>query len=219
MGAAPGPHRIDDEADLAAGLEALLALDPSLAGIAAGAGVLPLRRHPASFSELARIITAQQVSLASAAAIQSRLEALIVPFEAATLDRHTDEELGSAGLSRAKIAGFRALAEAVTDGLNLPGLAALPAEEAARKLVAIRGIGPWTAEVFLLFCAGHVDIFPAGDVALRAALHDALDLPERPDVREAAAIARRWAPLRGVAARLMWAHYRVVTGRGTGLPV
>lgn len=219
MGAAPGPHRIDDEADLAAGLEALLALDPSLCGIAAGAGDLPLRRHPATFSELARIITAQQVSLASAAAIQSRLEALVVPFEAATLFRLSDEALGTAGLSRAKIAGFRALAEAVTGGLDLSGLAALPAEDAARKLVAIRGIGPWTAEVFLLFCAGHVDIFPAGDVALRAALHDALDLPERPDVRGAASIARRWAPLRGVAARLMWAHYRVVTGRGTGLPV
>ena len=219
MGAAPDLQRIDNEADLAAGLEALLALDPSLAGIAAGAGALPLRRHPATFAELTRIITAQQVSLASAAAIQSRLEALIVPFEAATLNRLSDEELGSAGLSRAKIASFRAVAAAIEGGLDLSALAELPGEEAARELVAIRGVGPWTAEVFLLFCAGHIDIFPAGDVALRAALHDALGLPERPDVREAAAIARRWAPLRGVAARLMWAHYRVVTGRGTGLPV
>ncbi len=219
MQAAYNPRRIDSEADLDAGLQALIALDPSLAGIAERAVPLPLRRHPATFAELARIVTAQQVSLASAAAIQARLQALVVPFEPATLDGLSDGELGTAGLSRAKIACFRAIADALRGGLDLPELSALPAEEAARRLVAIRGIGPWTAEVFLLFCAGHVDIFPAGDVALRAALHDALGLPERPDVRTAEAIARRWAPLRGVAARLMWAHYRGVTGRGTGVPV
>ena len=213
------PVRIDDEDDLAAGLQALLAIAPDLGRLAAAGDPLPLRRHPATFAELARIVTAQQVSLASAAAIYGRLEALISPFEADTVLRLGDDALGRAGLSRAKIAAFRAVAEAVADGLDLADLTRLPAEDARARLVALRGIGPWTADVFLLFCAGHPDVFPAGDVALQEALRDALALDARPTPRETERLARRWSPWRGVAARLLWAHYRRLTGRGTGLPV
>lgn len=213
------PSRIDDEDDLAAGLGQLLAIAPDLGRLAAAGDPLPLRRHPATFAELARIVTAQQVSLASAAAIYGRLEALISPFDAATVLSLSDDQLGRAGLSRAKIAAFRAVAEAVADGLDLADLTRLPAEDARTRLVSLRGIGPWTADVFLLFCAGHPDVFPAGDVALQEALRDALALEARPSPREAERLARRWSPWRGVAARLLWAHYRRLTGRGTGLPV
>jgi DNA-3-methyladenine glycosylase II len=213
------PVRIDDEDDLAAGLGQLLAIAPDLGRLAAAGDPLPLRRHPATFAELARIVTAQQVSLASAAAIYGRLETLISPFDAATVLRLSDDQLGQAGLSRAKIAAFRAVAQAVDDGLDLADLTRLPAEDARTRLVSLRGIGPWTADVFLLFCAGHPDVFPAGDVALQEALRDALALDVRPSPREAERLARRWSPWRGVAARLLWAHYRRLTGRGTGLPV
>ncbi|WP_249692063.1 DNA-3-methyladenine glycosylase 2 family protein [Stappia sp. WLB 29] len=213
------PSRIDNEDHLAAGLRELLAIAPDLGRLAAAGDPLPLRRHPPTFAELARIVTAQQVSLASAAAIYGRLETLIAPFDAATILRLSDDQLGQAGLSRAKIATFRAIAEAVADGLDLAGLVDLPAEDARARLVSLRGIGPWTADVFLLFCAGHPDVFPAGDVALQEALRDALALDVRPNPREAERLARRWSPWRGVAARLLWAHYRRLTGRGTGLPV
>lgn len=213
------PVRIDDEEDLAAGLGQLLAIAPDLGRLAAAGDPLPLRRHPATFAELARIVTAQQVSLASAAAIYGRLETLISPFDAPTVLRLSDDELGQAGLSRAKIAAFRAVAQAVDDGLDLADLTRLPAEDARTRLVSLRGIGPWTADVFLLFCAGHPDVFPTGDVALQEALRDALALDVRPNPREAERLARRWSPWRGVAARLLWAHYRRLTGRGTGLPV
>lgn len=213
------PARIDDEHDLAAGLRELLAIAPDLGRLAAAGDPLPLRRHPPTFAELARIVTAQQVSLASAAAIYGRLETLIAPFDAETVLRLSDDELGQAGLSRAKIAAFRAVSEAIADGLDLAGLVRLPAEDARARLVSLRGIGPWTADVFLLFCAGHPDVFPAGDVALQEALRDALALDVRPNPREAERLARRWSPWRGVAARLLWAHYRRLTGRGTGLPV
>lgn len=213
------PARIDDEHDLAAGLRELLAIAPDLGRLAAAGDPLPLRRHPPTFAELARIVTAQQVSLASAAAIYGRLETLIAPFDAETVLRLSDDELGQAGLSRAKIAAFRAVSEAIADGLDLAGLIRLPAEDARARLVSLRGIGPWTADVFLLFCAGHPDVFPAGDVALQEALRDALGLDARPGTREAERLARRWSPWRGVAARLLWAHYRRLTGRGTGLPV
>lgn len=213
------PVRIDDEDDLAAGLGQLLTIAPDLGRLAAAGDPLPLRRHPATFAELARIVTAQQVSLASAAAIYGRLEALISPFKAKTVLSLSDDQLGQAGLSRAKIAAFRAVAEAVADGLDLADLTHLPAEDARARLVSLRGIGPWTADVFLLFCAGHPDVFPAGDVALQEALRDALSLDVRPNPREAERLALRWSPWRGVAARLLWAHYRRLTGRGTGLPV
>lgn len=213
------PARIDDDHDLAAGLRELLAIAPDLGRLAAAGDPLPLRRHPPTFAELARIVTAQQVSLASAAAIYGRLETLIAPFDAETVLRLSDDELGQAGLSRAKIAAFRAVSEAIADGLDLAGLIRLPAEDARARLVSLRGIGPWTADVFLLFCAGHPDVFPAGDVALQEALRDALALDVRPNPREAERLARRWSPWRGVAARLLWAHYRRLTGRGTGLPV
>jgi DNA-3-methyladenine glycosylase II len=109
---------------------------------------------------------------------------------------------------------MRALAQAIVrDGFDLLGLGALVAEEAHRALVAIKGIGPWTADVFLLFCLGHPDAFPGGDIALQEAAKLALGLKERPDARRLEEIAERWRPLRGIAARMLWAYYRAARQR------
>ena len=135
---------------------------------------------------MAAIIVAQQVSTASASAIFGRLQARIVPLEAAEIAKATEEDLRACGLSNAKIRALRALAQAIVEGgLDLEGLGALDAEDAHNALVAVKGVGPWTADVFLLFCLGHPDAFPAGDVALQEAAKLALNLKRRPDAAEA----------------------------------
>jgi DNA-3-methyladenine glycosylase II len=214
IGDAGGIH---DERDLARELAALLRLAPELRPVAEAAGPLPLRRHAPDFAGLARIVVGQQVSVASATAINSRLSARFDPLDAPSFARASDADLEGIGLSRAKVATLRGVAVAVENGLDLAGLARAPAGEARSTLLALRGIGPWTADIFLLFCAGHPDIFPAGDAALQEAVRDVLALDRRPSPRELAGLAERWAPHRAVAARLMWAHYRVVLGRGAGV--
>ena len=210
----PGPP-IDDEAILREAAERLRAKDPELIErLVAIGGPPPLRRREAGFSGLAAIIVAQQVSTASAAAIFGRLEARVVPLEAASIAKATEEHLRACGLSNAKIRALRALAEAIVEGgLDLKGLARLDAEDAHKALVAVKGVGPWTADIFLLFCLGHPDAFPAGDLALQEAAKLALNLKRRPDVARLERIAERWRPLRGVAARVLWAYYRGVKAR------
>ncbi len=210
----PGPP-IADEAGLRAGAEALLLKDPEVVGrlIAIG-GPPPLRRREPGFAGLASIVVSQQVSAASASAIFGRLEAAIQPLEAGRLAAASDEALKASGLSAPKIRTLRAVAEAVVAGrLDLAGLAALDAEVAHDALVAVKGIGPWTADIFLLFCLGHPDAFPAGDLALQEAAKLALALEARPNAAELEEIAERWRPWRGVAARLLWAYYRAVKAR------
>jgi DNA-3-methyladenine glycosylase II len=112
-----------------------------------------------------------------------------------------------------------ALSRAVADGLDLTHLCSLPAESAAATLTAVPGVGPWTADVYLLFSAGHPDIFPARDVALQSAVGHALGLATRPDEKSLIAIAESWSPWRGVAARLFWAYYRTMKGREGAPPV
>lgn len=209
---------IETEADIAAGLEALALADPRLVPVIAGAGPVPLRRKPAGFAALAEIILSQMVSKASAAALQSKLEArlgVITPEGVLTLD---DDGARAAGLSRAKTETLRRIAESLTadgavDRLDLHALCALDAREAIGLLTAIKGVGPWTAEVYLLFCAGHPDVFPSGDVALQSAAGHALGLEKRPSARQLASIAEVWSPWRGVAARLLWAHYATTMKR------
>ena len=210
----PGPL-IDCEQALAEATARLLALDPEVVGrLVAVGGAPPLRRRPPGFEGLARIIVSQQVSTASADAIFARLEGGLVPLSAERLIAVDDDALRACGLSAPKMRALRALAQAIAeDGLELSGLGALSAEEAHRALVAVKGIGPWTADIFLLFCLGHPDAFPAGDLALQEAAKLALGLATRPDARKLEAIAERWRPLRGVAARMLWAYYRVARQR------
>jgi len=183
------------------------------------AGDPPLRLRAPGFEGLARIIVGQQVSVASAEAIWSRTFAAVQPFDAATLLALPDEALRSAGLSRPKVRTLRAVAEAVADGLDLAALAT--AEEATVRdaLCGIGGIGPWTADVFALFCMGRADAFAPGDLALQVAAQMAFELAERPDPRQLEALAERWRPWRGVAARMLWAYYKAAKQASSGQPV
>ncbi|RBP07280.1 DNA-3-methyladenine glycosylase II [Roseiarcus fermentans] len=210
----PGPP-IADEASLGAAVEALRAQDPELmARLLAVAGPPPLRRRAPGFAGLAAIVVSQQVSVASARAILGRLEARVAPLDAERLAAVGDEDLRTCGLSAAKIRALRAVARAIADGaLDLDRLAELDAEGAHRALVAITGIGPWTADIFLMFCLGHPDAFAAGDLALQEAARLAFDLEARPDAARLERLAERWRPWRAVAARVLWAYYRAVKAR------
>lgn len=216
---APRPQRIDSAGDIAFALRELLAADARLGPVAAVAGAIPLRREAADFRGLARLVVAQLVSAASARAIWNRLEAAGGAGPEGFL-RLGDEGWKAAGLSRAKAATIAGLARAVAEGrLDPARLVALSGAEAHAALTAFRGIGPWTADTFLMFCAGHPDIFPAGDMALRIAVGEALGLAARPDSRHLAAIAEAWQPWRAVAARLFWAYYGARRTAGAGLPL
>jgi DNA-3-methyladenine glycosylase II len=208
-----GLMRIDTLADIESGLSALIALDPRLAQVAEIAGNVPLRRHPAGFESLAGIIVSQQISKASADAIFGRLKAAVDPLTPARLLEIGESGLVSAGLSRPKQKTFFAVAGACEDGLDLEALCELPAADAIAAMTAMPGIGPWTAEVYLLFCAGHADIFPVGDIALQNAVRHAFRLGARPTPKPLTAIAERWSPHRSVAARLFWAYYANMKGR------
>lgn len=213
-------RRIETSDDIAEGVEALLQLDPRLGIIVEHAGEVPLRRSTPGFISLAGIVIAQQVSLASANAMTRRLTTLIDPLDPASVISGGEEILRAAGLSRAKQATLLAIARAVTeDGLDLEDVANQDAGVAIAQLTQLRGIGPWTAEIYLLFCAGHPDIFPARDVALQSAVGHAFSIAPRPGEKALTQIAESWAPWRGVAARLFWAYYHNMHGRDAAPPV
>lgn len=205
---------LGSEETLVQALAALRDRDPVMARLHED-GILPgVRRHPPGLAGLAWIVVGQQVSTASAEAIWGRLKARMPAFSAEVLLAASDETLRGAGLSAPKIRTMRALAEAVAAGrLPLDDLATMEADEARGHLMAIKGIGPWTADVYLLFCLGHPDTFPAGDLALQEAVRLAYDLPERPDAKVLAAFSERWRPWRGAAALTLWVLYRRFKGR------
>jgi DNA-3-methyladenine glycosylase II len=201
-------------------LESLILLDPRLAFAAKVAGELPLRRTVPGFASLASVIVSQQVSKASADAIFGRLLALDVLHDTGVFVTADHERLLGAGLSRPKLKTLMLAAAACeSGGLDLHGLCRLPAHEAIASMTTLPGIGPWTAEVYLLFSAGHPDIFPAGDIALQNAYQMIFDLPERPTAKMLGTAAEIWSPHRGVASRLLWAYYGVKRGFGSKSPV
>ncbi|MGD9916192.1 MAG: DNA-3-methyladenine glycosylase [Rhizobiaceae bacterium] len=207
-------RRITSPADVAEGLDALLGLDPRLEPVRAAVDEVPLRLAEPGFASLASIIVSQQVSRASADAIMGRLIRLVDPLTPDGFVAAGEGAWREAGLSQPKMRTLTAVSEALASGaLDLSAIGALEGDEAIARLTAVHGIGPWTAQVYLLFCAGHPDIFPAGDVALQSAVGEALGLSPRPGHRALEAIAESWAPWRGVAARLFWAFYRVRRGR------
>jgi DNA-3-methyladenine glycosylase II len=207
-------HRIDTEADIEAGLSALLAADPRLAPVAAMAGRLPLRRRPGGFAGLAGIVVSQQLSTASANAIWGRLAAAYDPFTPQALIRARTVRLAGLGLSAPKIRALKEIAKAIAGGrLDCDALPDLPADAAHAALCEIHGIGPWSADIYLMVCLGHADAWPAGDLALQEAARLAFALPVRPNAKATVALADPWRPWRGVAARLLWAYYRAVKQR------
>lgn len=206
--------RIDTEADLARGTAELLRLDSRLADLLTVAGPLPLRRRAGGFAGLMSIVCSQQLSTASASAIWRRLEEAFDPLDHLAVAAARADKLKRAGLSGPKIKTFKHVARAVRDGsLHLEGLDELSAEEAHAELVKVKGIGPWTADIYLLFCMGHADAFPSGDLALQEAARIAFRKRKRPTAKQLEQIAKAWSPWRGVAARLLWAYYRAVKNR------
>ncbi len=203
-----GTTILASEAVLREGIDALRRLDPVIDRLVAGGAVPPLRKRPPGFEGLAGIVVAQQLSTASAGAIWGRLQAALGTVTAERLAGADDAVLRAAGLSAPKIRTLRGVAGAVAAGdLPLDALHALPADEAHRLMVAVRGIGPWTADVYLLFCLGHPDAFPAGDLAVQEAVRLADGLDARPGPAELTRRAEIWRPWRGVAAKVLWAYY------------
>jgi DNA-3-methyladenine glycosylase II len=205
--------RISTLADIAEGLDALCRLDPRLEAVRAVAGEVPLRLDKPGFVSLSSIIVSQMVSRASADAIFGRFTRLLDPLTPQAVLGARDQVFRDAGFSRPKQKALLAVAAAVDKGLDLHHLCTLEAGEAMAHMTAVPGIGPWTAECYLLFAAGHPDIFPAKDVALQSAVGHALGIDPRPGDKALAKIAESWSPWRGVASRLFWAYYRATRGR------
>ena len=213
------PVRIDTEEHLKEALEKLLVLDPRFVEVLRLTGHPPMRRRDGGFPGLARIICGQQLSVASAAAIWGRFEAKFAPLDHHAILKARTPQLQRVGLSMPKIRTFRHIARAVRDEhLNIDALAHMPAEEAHAQLVQVKGIGPWTADIYLMFCVGHADAFASGDLALQEAARIMLNKRKRPDAKQLEKVARVWKPYRSVAARLLWAYYAAVKKRD-GVPV
>ena len=176
---------IETESDLTAGIAALIAADPRFAAIAE-----------------------------RAAAIHGRLVAIADPFDHASVLRARRDRLVRVGLSAAKIKTLKAIARAIeAKHIDLAALADMPADDAHAQLTQLHGIGPWTADIYLLACLGHADAWPAGDLALQESARLAFSLRQRPTTREMGPLAEGWRPWRAVAARLLWSYYRAAKSR------
>ena len=203
------PLLITDEASLAHAVNEFRQTDTDcIEAMIAIAGPPPLRKRQAGLAGLIRIIISQQVSTASADAIHRRFCDRYTEATAAQLLACSETDLKACGLSTPKIRTLRNLSESLVSGdLDLDALAAMNSTAVRDALTAVKGIGPWTADVYLLFCLGHPDISPAGDLALQEGVRQALNLRKRPDAARLKKISRRWKPWRAVAARIIWAYY------------
>lgn len=189
-------------------IDALSALEPAIAASVARIGYPEPRIRERGYETLLRTIVGQQVSVAAAASIWRKLEAAVgADVAPAALLSTTDEALRSAGLSRQKASYARSLAEEVTSGRL--DLEALPKDDddAIRALSAIKGIGRWSAEIYLLFAEGRPDVWPAGDLAVQIALGRIKGLDARPSEKLTRALVEHWRPHRGAAAIFLWHHY------------
>ncbi len=212
-------QRLSNRADLDRAVVRLCESAPAMASIAAQSGEIPLRLRPGGFEGLSEVITGQLISRQAAASIFARVKAACHPLTPEAFLALPPETRAGLGLTRAKQASLAAIALAILDGrLDLALVAEMPSEEAIAALTLHRGIGPWTAEVYLMFSAGHIDIFPAGDLALRAAAAHAFSLGRRPDIDALRRLAEGWRPCRAVAARILWAYYARVMKKDV-LPV
>ena len=200
--------------DLEAGLEQLILGDPRLKPVAEKAGAFALRRREAGFPGLCAIVCGQQLSTASAAAIRERLFAAFMPFGHESVLKARTDKLKRLGLSAPKIKSIREIGKAIAKGqIDLTEVGNMDADDAHAALTALHGVGPWTADIYLLFCLGHADAFPAGDLAVQESARIAFGLRKRPDAKALTRMAEAWRPWRGVAAHLLWAYYHAVKKR------
>ncbi|MGL6210808.1 MAG: DNA-3-methyladenine glycosylase family protein [Paracoccaceae bacterium] len=194
---------------VAEGAEWLAAREPLFGQALAVCGPLPLRRQADGFAALLSAIVGQQVSVASANAIWARLEGAGLT-DMAAMAGASDEALRAVGLSRQKARYGRALAQA---GIDFNALRGEVDDGVIGTLVAVPGIGRWTAEIYAMFALGRADVFAPGDLALQEAAKGLFSLEERPSEKVLRLIAEDWSPWRSVAARILWAYYRVLKGR------
>lgn len=202
-------HIIETDEHVAEGATHLARIEPRFAHALTLTGPLPLRRRPDGFAALFSAIVSQQVSTQAATTIWGRVEALGAT-DPAGLAAISDQDLRVAGLSRQKITYARALA---ASGIDFIALRALPDAEVVAELTRVKGIGVWTAEIYAMFSLGRADIFAPGDLALQESAARLFGLEARPIERELRAMSLAWSPWRAVAARLLWAFYRVETSR------
>ncbi len=211
LSVADGPRRYNGgvtERSFRAAVRALTDADPALAAIVERFGRPPLWRREPGFATLVLLILEQQVSLASARAAFDRLAAEVASVTPGAVLALDDATLRAVGFSRQKTRYARALAGALLDGsLDLDALTTLRDDEVRARLVALPGIGLWTADVYLLACLSRPDSWPVGDVALQTATQQALALETRPTAVELDKIGERWRPYRSVAAQLLWHLY------------
>ena len=200
---------IKTDACIAEGTTALIELDPRFAPVAELTGPWPLRRKPDGFGALMAAIVSQQISVAAAASIWKRLEEAELT-DVRGVNAASEDTLRECGLSRPKVRYVKAIAATEIDYHSLRDL---PDAEVIVALVKLPGIGPWTAEIYAMFSLGRADVFAPGDLALQEAAKVLFELDERPGEKELRGMAQMWSPWRSVAARALFAYYRVVKAR------
>jgi DNA-3-methyladenine glycosylase II len=182
--------------------------DPALGNILDKFGYPPMWTRPTGFATLIHIILEQQVSLASALAAYKKLEEKLGMITPTGLLSLNDEEMKACYFSRQKMGYARELANAVQSGqLNLEKLERYPDEEVKEQLIQVKGIGNWTAEIYLMMALGRPDVFPLGDLALVNSLKRVKQLPPQTEKAQLAAIGENWRPVRTVATMMLWHHY------------
>jgi len=197
-----------DEQSLLSAVEVLTAKDPTLHEVIKKHGPPPLWSRNPTFSTLVKIILEQQVSLASAQAAYNKLTNAVNPLNPRTFITITDKELRNIGFSRQKAKYCRILSEAILEGdINLDEIKEKSDDDVMKILTALKGVGPWTAGIYLLMALRRPDIWPEGDRALLVSIKDSMNLTSVPNTTEALIIAESWKPWRSVAARILWHSY------------
>jgi DNA-3-methyladenine glycosylase II len=204
----PKPHRISSAAHLEQAIDALIAADKRFHPVVARTGrpqFKPRRKH--GFEALVDIVVSQQLSIAAADTIFGRVKEKVVPFDPPTLLATPAEVLRACGLSAPKQKHMKTIAAAILDGsLDLKRVRAMQDDDARAHLTAVKGIGPWTADIYLMSSLGRADIWPVGDVGLQGAITRVLKLKKRPNEKAMERLSKNWRPWRTVAARLFWIH-------------
>jgi len=204
----PKPHRIASAEHLDTALEALLAADKRFHPVVARTGrpkFVPRRKH--GFEALVDIVVSQQLSIAAADTIFGRVKEKVVPFDPPTLLATPAETLRACGLSAPKQKHMKTIAAAILDGsLDLKRVRNMHDDDARAHLTAVKGIGPWTADIYLMGSLGRADIWPVADVGLQASITRVLKLRKRPNEKQMEKLSKNWRPWRTVVARLLWVH-------------
>ncbi len=212
------PDRLVSSEILSRQLRLLLRRDSRLRAVARAAGPFEIRLTEGGFPGLVRVICGQQLSVASARAIWGRFAEVPGALDPASYLELDDAAILATGFSKAKLRTTNLIAQAIVTGeLDLSLVETMSAEDATAYLTAHKGIGPWTAEIYLMFCTGHPDIFPAGDLALRKAVGHGLAMDHTPDIKQTMAISAAWAPYRHAAALLFWRYYATVIRKAGGI--